>query len=347
MFVETFPLGSQWPAADPFLFIAHHLDAFPVGDDEMGPVTGTAGREIGSDFSGLDGWNMYHGSVIPGFPRHPHRGFETITFVRSGLVDHSDSLGATARFGHGDTQWLTAGGGIEHCEMMPLTRSDADNPLELFQIWLNLPRSNKMVTPHFTMLWSEDLSIVDDGTGATVTVIVGSWPGAPTRPVPPDSWAAAEGVNVGIFEVSLAPEGTLALPDVDADTVRTLYNFGQHPVTVGGVELAAKTGGRLDAPSGVEVVAAEGSQVLIMQGRPIGEPVAQYGPFVMNDRAGIVQAFEDYENGKFGTWPWASDDPVHARDRDRFALHPDDDRAGHRQAASPDRQPGRRRVPYR
>ncbi len=79
-----------------------------------------AGRMLGSDFSYRDGWSMYHGKRVPGFPQHPHRGFETVTVVRRGFIDHSDSLGATARFGQGDTQWLTAGGGIQHSEMFPL-----------------------------------------------------------------------------------------------------------------------------------------------------------------------------------------------------------------------------------
>ena len=97
---------------------------------------------------------MYHGDVVPGFPRHPHRGFETVTLVRRGFIDHSDSLGATARFGQGDAQWMTAGRGIVHSEMFPLRERDAPNPAELFQIWLNLPRADKMVDPYFTMLWS-------------------------------------------------------------------------------------------------------------------------------------------------------------------------------------------------
>ncbi|MFN6059709.1 MAG: pirin family protein, partial [Burkholderiales bacterium] len=110
-----------------------------------------AGRQIGSDFSNKDGWSMYHGQTIPGFPSHPHRGFETVTIVRQGHIDHSDSLGATARFGPGDVQWLTAGKGIVHCEMFPLRQTNAPNPCELFQIWLNLPASRKMAEPHFTM----------------------------------------------------------------------------------------------------------------------------------------------------------------------------------------------------
>ena len=98
---------------------------------------------------------MYHGSTVPGFPVHPHRGFETVTFVRQGLIDHADSLGAAARFGRGDVQWLTAGKGIVHAEMFPLLDRDGPNTAELFQIWLNLPAADKMVEPHFTMLWDQ------------------------------------------------------------------------------------------------------------------------------------------------------------------------------------------------
>ena len=154
--LQTFPLGFQWPTIDPFLFCAHHDDAYPAGNDDLGPAASLDGREIGADFAGVDGWRMYHGDTVPGFPGHPHRGFETVTFVRKGLIDHSDSLGATARFGRGDTQWLTAGSGIVHSEMFPLVDRDGPNPLELFQIWLNLPAADKMVDPYFTMLWESD-----------------------------------------------------------------------------------------------------------------------------------------------------------------------------------------------
>jgi redox-sensitive bicupin YhaK (pirin superfamily) len=142
-------LGSgPWPTLDPFLFCVHHDDDYPPGDEELGPCEPLVGRNLGMDFSGLDGWSMYHGSLVPGFPQHPHRGFETISFMRRGFMDHSDSLGATARFGRGDVQWMTAGSGIVHAEMFPLLDDAGRNPLELFQIWLNLPSADKMVPPH-------------------------------------------------------------------------------------------------------------------------------------------------------------------------------------------------------
>src|SRR6478752_4678465 len=161
------PLGFPWETQDPFLFCAYHDDAYPKGNGKMGPAVPLAGRDIGQDFSRKDGWSMYHGDTVPGFPGHPHRGFETVTFVRRGLIDHSDSLGATARFGRGDTQWLTAGRGIVHSEMFPLVDPDAPNPLELFQIWLNLPAADKMAEPHFVMLWGNTIprQIVQDSAG--------------------------------------------------------------------------------------------------------------------------------------------------------------------------------------
>ena len=111
-------LQFTWDTLDPFIFCVHHEDFYPEGNEEMGPKPGTAGRNLGQDFGNKD-WNMYHGQKVPGFPRHPHSGFETITIVRKGIVDHVDSAGGQGRFGNGDVQWVTAGGGIQHSEMFP------------------------------------------------------------------------------------------------------------------------------------------------------------------------------------------------------------------------------------
>ena len=172
------PLGFPWETADPFLFCAHHDDAYPRANGALGPAASLAGRDIGQDFSRKDGWSMYHGDTVPGFPAHPHRGFETVTLVRKGLIDHSDSLGAVARFGGGDVQWVTAGRGLVHAEMFPLLKTDEDNPVELFQIWLNLPKRSKMAEPHFTMLWADRIPrrVVQDTDGrkTEVTVVAAS-----------------------------------------------------------------------------------------------------------------------------------------------------------------------------
>ena len=147
------PMDFPWQTQDPFLFCAYHRDEYPKGNEQMAPDTSLLkGRNIGQDFTLKDGWRMYHGSTIPGFPYHPHRGFETITLNKEGVVDHSDSLGAAGRFGEGDVQWMTAGKGIQHSEMFPLIHKDKKNPLEIFQVWLNLPKASKFVEPHFKML---------------------------------------------------------------------------------------------------------------------------------------------------------------------------------------------------
>ena len=177
--LHTFVLGSPpWETIDPFLFCVHHVDHYPAGNDRFGPATPLTGRDLGMDFSGRDGWSMYHGRVVPGFPRHPHRGFETVTVTRRGFIDHADSLGAAARYGEGDVQWMTAGAGIVHAEMFPLIDRERPNPAELFQIWLNLPRVDKFVDPYFTMLWNTDIPRVvakdDAGRATEVTVIAGS-----------------------------------------------------------------------------------------------------------------------------------------------------------------------------
>ena len=335
--LSTQPLGFPWPTTDPFLFCAYHDDAYPQSTGDMAVDEALlAGRQLGSDFSRKDGWSMYHGNPVPGFPGHPHRGFETVTVVRKGRIDHSDSLGATARFGDGDVQWLTAGKGIVHSEMFPLLDATAPNPLELFQIWLNLPARNKMVAPHFTMFWAEDIPrfTATDAEGRTTHVAsvagrIGPVQGAPGEggPLapPPDSWAAQPDADLAIWTIRMAPGARWTLPAASgAGTRRSLYFFKGQSVTIADQRVAGHAVVEVRADAEVELVNGDTeAEFLVLQGRPIGEPVAQYGPFVMNTQAEIAQTMQDYRRTQFGGWPWPDDAPVHGRDPARFAKHPD------------------------
>ena len=327
--LEVRRLGFAWDASDPFLFCVHHDDAYPAANEKLGPAASLHGREIGQDFAGKDGWRMYHGRVVPGFPQHPHRGFETVTIVRRGLIDHSDSLGAAARFGRGDTQWLTAGAGIVHSEMFPLLDRHGPNPLELFQIWLNLPASDKLAPPHFAMLWNEQIPRVtasDDARRSTeLTLVAGALEGhAPPAP-PPRSWASRGDADVAIWCIRMEANATWTLPPArGAHTARTLYFFAGPSMRVAEHVVQPPHALALRGDAAVSLVAGpEPCELLLLQGRPIGEPVVQHGPFVMNTRAEIQRAFGDYQATRFGGWPWPSEAPVHGTDPARFARHAD------------------------
>lgn len=323
------PLGFPWETADPFLFCAYHDDAYPKGNPDMGPAASLAGRDIGQDFSRKDGWSMYHGDKVPGFPAHPHRGFETVTIVRKGLIDHSDSLGASARFGGGDVQWVTAGRGIVHAEMFPLLAGEAENPLELFQIWLNLPARNKMAQPHFTMFWNEQVPrrVLADAAGrhTEVAVIAGRFGDTAPLAPPPDSWAAQADADVAIWTLRMEAGATFSLPPAAlAGTQRTLYFFKGGSAMVGDRQVQGPAAVSVQADVEVAIAAGEDTcDFLLLQGRPIGEPVVNYGPFVMNTQQEIAQAMQDYRRTQFGGWKFGDSAPVHGRETPRFARYPD------------------------
>lgn len=323
---KTRALGFQWETADPFLFCVHHEDNYPAGNENMGPdPEALKGRFIGQDFILKDGWRMYHGSEVPGFPGHPHRGFETITVVREGMVDHADSTGAAGRYGNGDVQWMTAGKGVQHSEMFPLIHSDKANTMELFQIWLNLPKKSKMVEPHFKMLWHEDLPIVKlDDNRVSIEVIAGKLNNQLAPSPPPDSWAADEANAVGVFNIHLDPNGTFELGPIGEGINRTVYYYEGNGLAIGEEEIPHYHAADVDPMANLIFKNGdETSKVLILQGKPINEPVVQHGPFVMNSREEIQQAFEDYHATQFGGWPWEKYAQVHDRSLGRFAKHAD------------------------
>ena len=313
-----------WQTQDPFLFSVYHHDQYPKGNGEMGPAPELLkGRNLGNDFNPQEKWRMYHGQTIPGFPYHPHRGFETVTIVNKGLCDHSDSLGAAGRFGEGDVQWMTAGRGVQHSEMFPLLNDGQENPLELFQIWLNLPKASKFVEPHFKMLWNEEIPMVIE-ENAQIKVVAGNYKLTKSINPAPDSWAADPENEVAIWNIHVDANSDYVLPAASSSVNRTLYLYDGETIQMTGQTITNNHGIALDSMQEVNIKTGnKTAHFILLQGKPMNEPVAKYGPFVMNTELEIQQAMEEYRLTQFGGWPWPYPDHVHDKDKGRFALYPD------------------------
>lgn len=326
--INVKPLGFQWETRNPFLFCVHHLDSYPKGNGSMGPDVSLQGRNLGNDFTIKDGFRMYHGDVVPGFPCHPHRGFETVTIVLEGVVDHSDSLGAAGRYGYGDVQWMTAGKGLQHSEMFPCLNKDKPNALELFQIWLNSPSVKKMVNPYYKMLWRENIpkiSVNDSKNRTTeITLISGNYRDTMPEPPVPDSWAADPANEVCIWLIKMAGDAEFTLKPASSGLNRSLYFYRGNSLNIN--EQLIDNYHSVDLRSDEEVSLQNGNEeafLLFLQGKPIEEPVVQYGPFVMNSKAEIQQAYADFQKDEFGGWPWPGRDNVHNANKGRFARYSD------------------------
>ena len=322
--VTRLPASGPWPTIDPFLFCVHHNDTYPSATKSFSPNASLTGRTLGNDFSNKDGWNMYHGETIPGFPKHPHRGFETLTIVEKGIIDHSDSLGALARYGDGDAQWLTAGDGINHSEMFPLFDQKNQNKIDFFQIWINLPSYNKRSQPNFEIFWNDDIpkiSVMDDkGIEAVVELICGKYNDNIAPQPPPNSWAQDEKNQMGVWIIRLKEDGEFKLPRSIAGVNRSIYIPKDTKVNLNRRNSFSNCMIELN-PEKDCILSNESkdAKILLLQGKPINEPVYQYGPFVMNTRAEIKEAFDDYNSTGFGGWSWKNSDPIHGKYQGKFA----------------------------
>ena len=323
------PLSFPWQTADPFIFCVYHHDVYPPGDGKSGLTPEQlSGRALGNDFEMQNGFRMYHGKHIPGFPGHPHRGFETITVARKGLIDHSDSMGAAGRYGDGDVQWMTAGRGVQHSEMFPLLKTDSHNELELFQIWLNLPARSKMADPSFSMIWAEKLQKVElpdeNGKKVYMEVMAGSYRGHETGGVPPNSWAADANNHVAVVLFEMEAGSGFHFEAPGSGLNRRLYFYEGKNLLVNGVNVEQNTVLQQKQDAELNLICGEDFiKFLMLQGRAINEPVVQYGPFVMNTQQEIMQAFEEYRKTEFGGWPWPQYDNIHPQAEGRFAKMPD------------------------
>jgi redox-sensitive bicupin YhaK (pirin superfamily) len=241
----------------------------------------------------LDEFGSEEGAdYIGGFPDHPHRGFETVTYMLNGLMRHEDSTGAGGTLGPGSVQWMTAGRGIVHSEMP----QQEEGLMRGFQLWVNLPAADKMCAPRYQNIEPGDIPEVQGEGGVRIRVIAGEVDGTE---------GAVSGIAVApIYLDILLPEDTAHTQPVPAGHAALCYVFE------GEVSIIAADGTAVDVPhhtlailsdgDGVTMRAGtEGGQALLIAGKPLNEPVVRYGPFVMNSREEIGQAIDDYRAGRF------------------------------------------------
>jgi redox-sensitive bicupin YhaK (pirin superfamily) len=226
-----------------------------------------------------------------GVGEHPHRGFETVTIVYQGELEHRDSAGNHGKIGPGDVQWMTAASGVVHEEWHEEAFTRRGGVFEVIQLWVNLPRKDKMSPPHYQEILSRQIPEVALD-GGSVRVIAGEFRGAkgPARTFTP----------VSLLDVRLKANGRAELPLPDGHTAMAVVLKGK--VLANGAEAA----GAADlvifdrAGEGIALEAKEDAVVLVLGGEPIDEPVAAYGPFVMNTEAEIREAIRDYQSGRLG-----------------------------------------------
>lgn len=252
--------------------------------------------------------NDWPADYLAGFPWHPHRGIETITYVLAGTVDHGDSMGNHGTIAAGDVQWMTAGSGIIHQEM---PKGDPDGRMHGFQLWANLPSNLKMTPPRYQEVKSPDIPVITDDDGTRVRVVCGEFWG---KRGPVDGIAA----DPIYLDVSVPPNSRKSLP-VDTSRHAFAYVFGgagKFCNASGPLEVPTEGVGWADVTppteaenrslvvfdSGDEVVVHtgdEGVRFLLVSGKPLEEPVAWYGPIVMNTQQQLREAFDELEQGTF------------------------------------------------
>jgi quercetin 2,3-dioxygenase len=273
---EGFPVKRAFAGVD-----LRDLDPF-IHLDEMGEVEYAPGEPKGT-------------------PWHPHRGFETVTYIIDGIFDHHDSFGGGGTITNGDTQWMTAGGGILHIEAPPEHLVVSGGLFHGFQLWVNLPRADKLKPPAYQDLRSSEVGLLTSADGGSLLRVIAGEVGGLTGP-------GSTHTPMAMVHATIAPGGTLELPwrpDFNA-LVYAMSGDGfvgpdQSPFGTGQLAVLGRGDAlRLSAARTQQARYAAGLDVVILGGRPIREPVAWAGPFVMNTRAEVIQAFEDYQAGRLG-----------------------------------------------
>lgn len=293
----------NWDCEDPFFFAVHHRDNYPKGNEiQAPPQQELESRMAGNDYTKYLGYRMYKGKVTPGFPLHTHWGYETLTYVSEGYVDHYDSMGNQGRYGWGDLQWITASSRYGHCEMYPLAYNDRDNIQVVTQICINLPLKDKNRENQVRTVWENEIRTVD-GEGWKAFVLVGEFLGV--QGVEPNalSWARDPAHRVRIVRIAMEPGSEIVLEPTEAAT-RSVY-ITEQKAFVEGKEIheLSRVKLRTDMPAAVKM-GEKGSDIWLLEGNPIGESQRNYGPLMLGTDAEIRTALNVVRERQESDWPW-------------------------------------------
>jgi hypothetical protein len=247
----------------------------------------------------------YAPGAAKGTAWHPHRGFETVTYIMDGTFEHQDSAGGGGVITNGDTQWMTAGAGILHIERPPEALVASGGLFHGIQLWVNLPAADKWVAPRYQDIGRERVTLLASGDGGALVRVIAGRIGEHAGPG--DTYTP-----ITMVHATVAPGGRLDIPWDRAANALVYVLAGQgrigpdgHPLRTGQLAVLGAGDSIALAADQTQESRAPNLDVLMLGGRPIGEPVAHYGPFVMNTRAELAQAFEDFQKGRMGSIPAA------------------------------------------
>lgn len=319
----------HWDTEDPFTFVSHHRDNYPMGNSQQAPPYDMiAWRDLGHDYRKHNGFRMFNGKVVPGFPMHAHWGYETFTLAEEGYVDTFDSEGNQARFGFGDAQWVTASSKYQHNEMYPLVFQDRSNPNNITQIMINLPLEMKGSFNDVNMLWAEDIkhkkSTQDSGENVEVIVYAGSYENLTVNVPNPNSWAANPDNRVKIVQIKMDEGAEYVLKADSPEINRNLYFVSGSDADVGGFE--AEAGYRMKLKPDIDIKIKNGdipSKFWLLDGKPIKQKMSSFGPVILKDDKTVRAAMNDIRKHEFDIWPWNLIDKVHSIEAPRFIKYAD------------------------
>lgn len=320
---KTTGLGMHWDTEDPFLFASHHEDDYPHGNRQQAPpLEEIAGRNLGRDYQKLLGFRMYHGKVVPGFPMHAHWGYETLTVPEIGFIDHYDTEGIQGRFGFGDCQWVSASSKYEHCEMYPLVNQEDRNPNDITQIMINLPLELKNKGNSVRTVWREDRKIVE-GDGSRVEVFCGRFDDVSEES--PNEVSYAKNANgVRILRIVLQPGARVDIDQAAEGAVRNLYYVSGDSARIAGEDTRYYSRLRFAGTGAFDIVNGDAESVMwLLEGRPIGQRMASFGPVTLEDLSDVRKAMDEIRINEFLEWPWDIIDKAQPLGTGRFIRYAD------------------------